>query len=139
MDIKLYAAILLATRIVSLILMGLVLKRQLQLFKLPIDKEIRNYRIILFLLAFAIFAGNIIPAIIDYLTLTEELVRSTKTINGVGLVYSLAWTVTSLLSAILIFWLYRMSHTVDESHEESDHSLTNSNEPEETIKKATKK
>lgn len=137
MDIKLYAAILLGTRIVSLFLMGLVLRRQLQLFKLPIDREIRNYRVILFLLALAIFAGNIVPATIDFLTLTEGLTRSAKTINGVGLVYSLAWTATSLLSAVLIFWLYRMSHTVDQSHEDSDHTLTNVQEA--TTEKPTKK
>lgn len=137
MDIQLYAAILLTTRIVSLFLMGSVLKRQLELFKLPIDKEIRNYRIILFLLAVAIFAGNIVPALIDLLTILGEITRSTNKINGVGLVYSLAWALTSLLSAILIAWLYRMSHNVDESHDESDHTLTNI--AEENIKKATKK
>lgn len=137
MDIKIYAAILLTTRIVSLVLMGLVLKRQLQLFKLPIDKEIRNYRIILFLLAIAIFAGNIVPATIDLMTLLGQITRSTTTINGVGLIYSMAWTLTSLLSGILIFWLYRMSHNVDESHEESDHTLTNT--PEINVAKATKK
>lgn len=137
MDIRLYAGILLVARIASLILMGLVLRRQLQLFKLPIDKEIRRYRVILFLLALAIFAGNIVPSVIDLLTITETLTRSTKTVNGVSLLYTLAWVMTSFLSAILIFWLYRMSHTVDESHLESDHTLTNM--PEEDIAKATKK
>lgn len=125
MDIKIYAAILLVARIASMILMALVLKRQLQLFKLPIDKEIRHYRIILFLLALAIFVGNIVPASIDLLTITEVLVRSTQTVNGVSLWYTLAWVITSLLSAVLIFWLYRMSHNVDESHKESDHTLMN--------------
>lgn len=135
MDIKVYAAILLIVRIASMILMGAVLKRQLQLFKMPIDKEIKHYRIILFLLALAIFAGNIIPATIDFLTIVDGLTRSAKTINGVGLVYSMAWTATSLLSAILIWWLYRMSHNVDESHKDSDHTLTN----DEGITKAVKK
>lgn len=125
MDIKIYAAILLFARIVSMILMGYVLRRQLQLFKLPIDKEIRTYRVILFVLALAIFVGNIVPAVIDMLTVTEVVVRSAKTINGVSLWYTLAWTVSSLLSAILIAWLYSMSHTVDESHQESEHLLTN--------------
>lgn len=135
MDIKVYAAILLIVRIASMILMGAVLKRQLQLFKMPIDKEIKHYRIILFLLALAIFAGNIIPATIDFLTTVDGLTRSAKTINGVGLVYSMAWAVTSLLSAVLIWWLYRMSHNVDESHKDSDHTLTN----DESIRKAVKK
>ena len=125
MDIHTYAAILLATRVVSMFLMGAVIRRQLQLFKLYIDKEIRHYRIILFVLAIAIFAGNVIPAGIDLLTITGDLVRSSKVVNGVSLVYTGAWATTSLLSSILIFWLYRMSHTVDTSHEESEHTLMN--------------
>ena len=125
MDIHTYAAILLATRVVSMFLMGAVIRRQLQLFKLYIDKEIRHYRIILFVLAIAIFAGNVIPAGIDLLTITGYLVRSSKVVNGVSLVYTGAWATTSLLSSILIFWLYRMSHTVDTSHEESEHTLMN--------------
>lgn len=135
MDIKVYAAILLIIRLASMFLMGAVLRRQLQLFKMPIDKEIRTYRLILFILALAIFAGNIIPAIIDLFTITDNLTRSAKAINGVSLLYTLAWATSSLLSSILIFWLYRMSHNVDESHAESEHSLTN----EESIVKAVKK
>lgn len=129
MDIHTYAAILLVIRIISMTLMGAVIYRQLQLFKLYIDKEIRYYRIVLFVLAIAILAGNVIPAVIDLLTLTGELVRSTKIVNGVSLVYTGAWATTSLLSSILIFWLYRMSHTVDTSHEESEHTLMNNDEP----------
>lgn len=106
-------------------LMALVIKRQLELFKLFIDKEIRLYRRILFALAVLIFAGNLIPALIDLLTITGDLVRYARTVNGVSLVYTMAWAGTSLLSSILIFWLYRMSHTVDKSHEDSEHTLMN--------------
>lgn len=137
MDIKIYAAILLILRIASLYFIGAVLKRQLELFKLFIDKEIRTYRRILFVLAVAIFIGNLIPGLIDILTITSTLTRSSQTINGVGLVYSSAWAATSLLSSVLIWWLYRMSHSVDKSHQESDHTLTNT--PEDDITKATKK
>lgn len=108
-----------------MILMGSVLKHQLELFKLPIDKEIRLYRKILFALALAIFLGNIIPAGIDLLTLTGDLVRLAKTVNTVSTTYTMAWAATSLLSSILIFWLYRMSHNVDETHTDSEHILTN--------------
>lgn len=125
MDIHTYATILLAIRIVSMSLMALVIKRQLELFKLFIDKEIRLYRRILFALAVLIFAGNLIPALIDLLTITGDLVRYARTVNGVSLVYTMAWAGTSLLSSILIFWLYRMSHTVDKSHEDSEHTLMN--------------
>jgi ethanolamine transporter EutH len=128
MDIKVYAALLLVLRMVSLFFMGSVIKRQLQLFRLYIDKEIRMYRRILFVLAIAIFVGNLIPGLIDILTITGELTRSSKTINGVSLVYSGAWAITSLLSAILIWWLYRMSHTVDRSHDESEHTLMNNDD-----------
>lgn len=125
MDIQLYAAILLIIRIITMVLMGFVLKRQLELFKLPIDKEITLYRKILFALALLIFLGNIIPAAIDLLTLTGDIIRSTRTVNGASLTYTLAWACTSLLSSVLIFWLYRMSHNVDQTHTESEHTLMN--------------
>lgn len=128
MDIHLYASILLVIRIASLILIGAVIKRQLELFKLFIDKEIRTYRRILFVLAIAIFIGNLIPGTIDILTLVGEVTRSAKTISGVSLVYTGAWALTSLLSSVLIFWLYRMSHTVDQSHDESEHTLMNNDD-----------
>jgi hypothetical protein len=125
MGIHEYAAILLVIRVASMTLMASVLRRQLQLFKLYIDKEIAGYRRILFALATAIFVGNIIPAGIDALTLFSIVTRSAKTVNGISLLYTLAWATTSLLSSILIFRLYRMSHTVDETHAESEHVLTN--------------
>lgn len=125
MDIQLYASILLGIRVVSMFLIGKVILRQIELFKLFIDKEIRTYRRILFVLAVAIFIGNLIPGIIDVLTITGELTRSARTINGVSLWYTGAWAITSLLSSVLIFWLYRMSHNVDESHEDSEHTLMN--------------
>lgn len=125
MDIHLYAAILLFFRAVSLGLIGIVIKRQLELFKLKIDPEISSYRKRLFYLSITIFVGNLIPAAIDVLTLTDTLTRASQTISGASLVYTGAWVATSTLMALLIHSLYRMSHKVDESHTESDHTLMN--------------
>ncbi len=125
MDIHVYAAILLAFRVVSLLLIGIVIKRQLELFKLHIDPEITNFRKRLFLISVTIFIGNLVPAIIDVFTINGELTRSTQTVNMVSLIYSGAWVTTSTLMAYLIHSLYRMSHKVDESHENSDHTLMN--------------
>lgn len=125
MDIQTYAAILLVIRVISMGLMAAVLFRQLELFRLPVPKDIKWYRIVLFILALGVFLGNIVPAGIDILTIFGEVVRSAKVVNGIGLIYSLDAAGTSLLSSILIFWLYRMSHTVDKSHTESDHTLMN--------------
>lgn len=125
MDIYTYAAILLFFRVVSIALIGIVIKRQLELFKLRIDPEITAYRKRLFYLSITIFVGNLIPALIDVFTLSGELVRSSPTVNTVSLIYTGAWVVTSTLMAYLIHSLYRMSHTVDESHAESEHVLMN--------------
>ena len=125
MDIQTYAAILLVIRIVSMTLMMFVICRQLELFRLYIDKEIRHYRVMLFVLALAIFGSNLIPAAIDFLTLTGDLERSTQTVNGVSLTYSLAWAVASFLTSVLIYWLYLKSRRVDTSHDESEHTLMN--------------
>lgn len=108
MDIQLYAALLLLVRIGSMTLMGAVLLRQIQLFELPIAKDIKHFRVVLFVLALCIFFGNFIPAGIDILTITGDLARSTKTVNTVSLIYTAATSLTSLLSAYLIFRLYRL-------------------------------
>lgn len=128
MDIQLYATFLLVIRIASMALMGIVIYKQLQLFKLPIDREIRYYRIVFFVLAVGIFLGNVIPALIDIFTITGEIQRSTNTVNTIGVLYSLDAAGTALLSSIMIYTLYRNSHKVDKSHKESDHTLMNNEE-----------
>lgn len=125
MDIHTYAVILLVIRIASMILMGLVIKRQLELFRLRVPQEIKLYRVILFVLALGIFIGNITPAIIDVLTIFGDVDRSARIVKPISLLYTIDAAGTALLSSILIFWLYRMSNAADEKFVDSDHILMN--------------
>lgn len=125
MDIKTYATILLVIRIVSMILIGVVLYKQLMLFKRPIDKEITHYRRLLFFLALAIFLGNIIPALIDILTIFGDLERSARIVKPISVIYTMDAAGTSVLSSLMIFAIYRNALHVDKTHTDSEHTLMN--------------
>ena len=109
MSIKLLAAIVLGGQLTSVILMGFVIRRQLELFKLSIEKEVRTFRKILFLLALVAFLGNLVPTTISILTLTGHITRSTQTVNAASAIYSITNTLVASTSAMLIASLYRLA------------------------------
>ena len=109
MNIKTLAAIVLVGQFTSVVLMGFVIKRQLDLFKYSIEKEVRVFRRILFLLALVAFTGHLIPMTISILTLTGGITRSVQTINFAGMIYSITNTLVATASAILIASLYRLA------------------------------
>lgn len=123
MDIKVYAAILLVARVISMGFTGAVVLMQLGLFKLPIEGEdgmttdrrrrIRSYRKVLFGLAVAAFVSNIIPTVIDILTIFDMLERSSRVVQPASLVYTMTWAGSSILTSILLWSLYYMSYIVD--------------------------
>lgn len=109
MSIKLLAAIVLGGQLTSVILMGFVIRRQLELFKFPIEKEVRLFRRILFMLALVAFLGNLVPTTISILTLTGHITRSTQTVNAASAIYSITNTLVASTSAMLIASLYRLA------------------------------
>lgn len=123
MDIKLYAAILLAARLISMVFTGAVIIMQLGLFRFPIEgeadmsedkrKRVRVYRKVLFGLAVAAFVSNIVPAVVDILTLFDMLDRSSRVVQPASLVYTMTWAGSSILTSILLWSLYYMSYIVD--------------------------
>jgi hypothetical protein len=112
---------------------GLVIWRQYTLFRIKLTSDINHYRVVLFILAIAVFLGNIIPAGIDILTITGDISRSVQTVKPVSLLYSMDSAMTALISSFLIWRLYRMSAQSDRDHVESEHMITN-DEVHETIK-----
>lgn len=128
MEIHAYAAMLFFFRIASMVLIGKVVLRQLELFKMHVDEDIKYFRILLFVLSISILVGNFVPAVIDLLTIAGELQRSTTYVNGVSLVYTLATSVSFLLGSYLIYKLYDVSQKADDIHNESDHTVLNDKE-----------
>lgn len=108
MTIKSYALTLLITHIASMVFIFLVLKRQWALMKLPIPPNIKRFRLTLFILSLAIFAGNIVPIIIDSLTLFIDTGRP-QTVKPVSLMYAYSNGITALVSSYLIWTLYRLA------------------------------
>lgn len=96
-------------QIASAVFMFFVLRRQVRLFKLYITPELKVFRKILFLLAVVIFLGNLVPIIIDTLTVISHIHRSTNQVNTVGLLYAVSNTLTATMSALLIWIMYRMA------------------------------
>jgi hypothetical protein len=123
MDIQLYAGILLVLRLISMSFIFIVLRKQLALFKQPISDNIRWFRVTLFVLAMAVFIGNIIPAGIDILTVFADLPRSVRTVKPISLLYTMDAAGTSLVSSILIWTLYRMASGEKKLTDRTQHRL----------------
>lgn len=75
MDIKTLAIIMLIGHVISMGFMISVIGTQWDLFKKIISESVRNFRRVLFVLSILVLAGNLIPIIIDLLTLVIQLPR----------------------------------------------------------------
>lgn len=102
------AFILLIAHTVSLVFIFRVLRRQYQLMRLPIDKHLQGFRKVLFLLSCAIFLGNIVPIIIDTLTLFVDTERPSE-LHTISVVYACSNALTAMASALLIWLLYKIA------------------------------
>lgn len=137
MDIKLYAAILLVARLISMGFIFAVIVKQLALFKLPFEREeelspeyrkkLKYYRATLFVLAITAFVGNLLPAGIDVLTIFADLDRTSRTVKPISLVYTMTWAIISIVTNFLIWRLYYLSKQVDNKVQTKspDHTLMN--------------
>lgn len=110
MDIKTVAFILLLGRIVSFSFMTLVVRRQRALSKLPINKELLPLRKTLGRLSIAVLIGNLIPIVIDVLTiLASNSLEREDTPSVIGVMYGFSNCITSAVSAFLIWTLYKQA------------------------------
>lgn len=110
MDIKTIALILLLGRLISVTFMTLVVKRQRELMKLPIDPELVPFRKTLNRLSIAVLVGNIVPIIIDVFTIVaaNSLEREDSP-SVIGVAYAFSNMLTSILAAFLIWTLYKQA------------------------------
>lgn len=116
MSIQTLAAILLIGRLTSVVFILMVLKRQLALFHHPIDDHIRNFRVMLFALACVIFLGNMVPILIDTLTVFSDVTRNNP--SSIGIAYAFSNNITSLVASIFIWLLYRMAADIGSREKE---------------------
>lgn len=109
MNIRTLAAILLSGQVFSAVFILLVIMRQLSLFKLPIQPGLEWFRRILFFLALTVFAGNLVPILIDIITIRRPEVRVVRHTNLIGVLYAASNTFVATTSAVLIWVMYRLA------------------------------
>jgi hypothetical protein len=117
MDIKHFAFILLLFRLGAVAFILLVIYKQLRLMRLPLprgvkkskDKNVRIVRYILFALSLIILFNQFVPIVIDILTITSDLKRSTTQVNSIGILYALSNSMGAIFSAFTIWLLYKLA------------------------------
>lgn len=109
-SIKTIAFILLLGRLVSFTFMVMVVKRQRALSKVPINKELLPLRQTLGRLSVIVLIGNLIPIVIDILTiLAPNNLEREDSPSIIGVTYGFSNCITSAISAFLIWTLYKQA------------------------------
>lgn len=109
MDIKTIALLLLIGRLTAFVFMGLVLSKQLKLFKATLPDSLRRVQKVLFFIALVIFVGQFIPIMIDVLTIIDSLSQKRGSPSVVGVAYAFSNNITSILASLFIWLLYRLA------------------------------
>jgi len=109
MDIRYLASILLALHLISGVFIALVIKRQWGLFKDMIDHSLLVYRKVLFALSCVIFLGNLNPILINLQTILFGPGARPAKLQPISISYAVSNAVVAMISAILIFILYKMA------------------------------
>lgn len=135
-SIETLALILMIAHSASAVFMARVLLRQWGLFKIRYDdlgieqnliRDIKGFRITLFVLSCIVFAGNIIPIVIDGITLFGgNSLHRNPTVPLISLMYAVSNALTALISAYLIYTLYRIAKGSDDPNELIEKDIANS-------------
>lgn len=114
MNIQLLALLLLAGRLISDFFIVLVLRRQWVISKTKTHPRLMAYRRVLSTLAILIFIFNIYPLALDTYTLFHPSIRTSPTVNFVGVIYTLGNSIGFMIASILVYALYKLGDTVIE-------------------------
>lgn len=135
--IQALAAILMVGHLASDAFMAMVLKRQWGLFKVRYDelgvgealtRDIKRFRVTLFILSCIVFAGNTIPIIIDGITLFgDNALHRNPHVPLISLLYAVSNALTALISAYLIYTLYRIAKGSDDQNALIEKDITSRN------------
>lgn len=130
LDIQTIALFLLIARVISVVFIVTVLIKQARLFGKTIDfnavpyltklqrKSVYRIRTVLFVLSLIILAGNLVPIIIDYITLFNNDLGRPTSVRAISIAYAFSNALTAMFSAIMIWTLYKLAgigSTADES------------------------
>lgn len=130
MDVHLLAFLLLMGRVISQIFIIAVLRKQWKIRKTKTHPRLMAIRRVLTLLAILVFVGNLYPLLLDFYTLFDSSLRTTQTVNGVMVLYSLDNNLTFMFASILIWTLYKLSDVVIEATDLVSNSQINTQKSE---------
>jgi hypothetical protein len=105
MTVQRIAIILLIMRIISVSFIILVIKRQYGLFKLRIDTQLVQFRMVMFILGHIFLLGNVLPIITD---VYYAFFHISKEVNLL-VYYAISNALTSLVAAFLLWNIYRIA------------------------------
>lgn len=117
MEVQILAAVLIIGRIITMGFILAVIRKQWRIRHSPIHPRLKNLRKALTLLAVLVFAGSIYPLLLDTAALLCPSIVLANDVDMFGAVYALDNNATFMLSAILIWTLYRLSDVVIEAAE----------------------
>lgn len=123
LSIKVLASILMLGHIGSTIYISGVLRKQYSLLRLPIHPALRRFRHVLFILSLLILLGNVLPIIIDGLTLVVNNTGRPSHVRLISILYALSNAVVQFVSAYLIHTLYRLAANDSDITNYSSHTL----------------
>lgn len=121
LDIQTIALILLVARVLSVIFIVIVLLRQVRLFGKEIDfsvvpfltniqrESVYRIRTVLFTLSVIILLGNLVPVVIDYITLFSDDLGRPASLKPISIAYGFSNALTALFSSIMIWTLYKLA------------------------------
>jgi hypothetical protein len=104
MDAKTLAVYLLIGRILSLIVIGIVLRKQVEIFRGRPDPELRQGRIVMMFFAMVLLLGNFIPVVIDIAVIHGDVTRANP--SPAGIAYAFSSNLVSLFSSCALLALY---------------------------------
>lgn len=120
-SLQLIAFFLLVARVISVIFIVTVLRLQWRLFKTEIDfrlvpnitklqkENVYRVRKVLFALSCVILLGNMIPIVIDLITLFNNNLGRPANIRPISIAYAFSNALTAMFSAIMIWTLYKLA------------------------------
>ena len=105
-NLTLFAAVLLALRLVSVAFLILVLHQQWQAIRLNRNRPLNATRRMVFVLVLITFLGNAIPILIDTAALTGHYTRRQPPL--LGITYAFSNALTSAVSAVGWWYFYKL-------------------------------
>lgn len=113
--IGIIAAILLTIRVIAVRKLYKVLKTQIELLRRPIDPEVWEFRRSLHYMTLALLVGNILPIVLDFLVVLDELgwIAHYRTIFVIT-AYAISNAVMMLIAVTMIKRMYDLANQADE-------------------------